>query len=67
MEVPLGFMDRFKGKVFRLKKSFYDLKQSHRAWFDRFTKAMVKFGYKQSQGSHTLFIKQRSRNKAAAM
>ncbi|RVX06522.1 Protein SWEETIE [Vitis vinifera] len=41
---------RFKGKVFRLKKSFYDLKQSHRAWFDRFTKAMVKFGYKQSQG-----------------
>lgn len=36
---------------------FYGLKQSPKAWFGRFTKAMVSFGYKQSQGDHTLFIK----------
>jgi len=35
----------------------YALKQSPRAWFERFTKAMVSSGYKQSQGDHTLFIK----------
>ncbi|XP_040868452.1 uncharacterized protein [Glycine max] len=30
---------------------------SPRAWFDRFTQAMVSLGYKLSQGDHTLFIK----------
>ncbi|XP_020219625.1 uncharacterized protein LOC109802619 [Cajanus cajan] len=31
-----------------------------RAWFGRFTKAMVSLGYRQSQGDHTLFIKNSS-------
>ena len=51
MEIPLGY------KVCRLKKALYGLKQSPRAWFGRFTQAMVSLGYKQSQGDHTLFIK----------
>ena len=40
-----------------LKKALYDLKQSHRAWFGRFTQAMVSLGYRQSQSDHTMFIK----------
>lgn len=46
-----------KDKVRRLKKSFYGLKQSLRAGFGRFTKAMLALGYKESQEDHTLFIK----------
>ena len=58
MEIPLGFRAELKGKrVCKLKKALYGLKQSPRAWFDRFTKAMMAMGYKQSQGDHTLFIK----------
>ncbi|RVW47558.1 DNA mismatch repair protein MSH7 [Vitis vinifera] len=33
------------------------LKQSPRAWFDRFTKAVLKLGYKQGQADHTLFVR----------
>jgi hypothetical protein len=40
-----------------LKKALYGLKQSPRAWFDRFSKAMLRFGYKQSHADQTMFIK----------
>ncbi|RDX92045.1 hypothetical protein CR513_25889, partial [Mucuna pruriens] len=43
--------------VCRLRNALYGLKQSPRAWFGRFTKAMTALRYKQSQGDHTLFIK----------
>lgn len=33
------------------------MKWSPKTWFGRFTKAMKGFGYKQSQGDHTLFTK----------
>jgi len=46
-----------ENKVCKLKKALYALKQSPRAWFERFTQAMVSLGYRQSQGDHTLFIK----------
>ena len=39
------------------EKGPYGLKQSPKAWFGRFAKVMKEFGYKQSQGDHTLFIK----------
>ena len=44
-------------KVCRLKKSLYGLKQSSRAWFGRFTKSMIAFGYHQSNSNHSLFLK----------
>src|SRR4051812_23332592 len=58
MEMPPGFStQQTAGKVCRLKKSLYGQKQSLRAWFDRFRRAMCKAGYKQSNGDHTMFYK----------
>jgi Reverse transcriptase (RNA-dependent DNA polymerase) len=46
MEILSGFdTNQTASKVFRLKKLLYGLKQSLRAWFDRFRKAMVSMGY----------------------
>ena len=62
MEAPPGFSEDFKvGEVCRLKKSLYGLKQSPRAWFGRFTRAMKKYGFKQSNSDHTLFLKRRNK------
>jgi hypothetical protein len=58
MEVPLGFeTNQTIGKVLRLHRSLYGLKQSPRAWFDRFRRAVLKRGYSQSNADHTLFYK----------
>ena len=56
MELPLGFdEDRKNGTVCRLKKALYGLKQSPRAWFGRFTKAILQQGYRQAHMDHTIF------------
>lgn len=58
MDPPPGFNHSLlPNQVCRLKKTLYGLKQSPRAWFGRFTRAMILMGYRQSQGDHTLFIK----------
>ncbi|RVW74376.1 Retrovirus-related Pol polyprotein from transposon TNT 1-94 [Vitis vinifera] len=45
MDLPSGFDGGYEGrKVCRLKKSLYGMKQSPRAWFDRFTKPVKKYG-----------------------
>ncbi|KAM0012210.1 putative RNA-directed DNA polymerase [Helianthus debilis subsp. tardiflorus] len=62
MEAPPGFTKNFKAKeVCRLKKSLYGLKQSPRAWFGRFTLAMKRYGFQQSNSDHTLFLKRRGK------
>ena len=56
MELPLGFDNgRKEGKVCKLRKSLYGLKQSPCAWFERFTKTIMMHGYTQAQSNHTLF------------
>ncbi|XP_024310449.1 uncharacterized protein LOC106866887 isoform X2 [Brachypodium distachyon] len=56
MHIPPGFgTAQTEGKVLKLHRSLYGLKQSPCAWFDRFRKAMVQMGYKQSNADHTLF------------
>jgi hypothetical protein len=50
----------YMGKVCRLKKSLYGLKQSLRAWFGSFSSTMKTFNYKQSSSDHTLFIKHKN-------
>ena len=58
MEIPPGFANnQTVGKVCKLKKSLYGLKQSPRAWFDRFRQAVCDMGYTQCNGDHTVFYK----------
>jgi hypothetical protein len=67
MDFPLGFSTSSEsGKVCRLRKSLYGLKQSPRAWFGRFTHSMRKYGYYQSQSDHTLFLKHSNKGKITA-
>ena len=57
MKPPPGFSEAYSpSEGCKLKKALYGLKQSPRAWFGRFTSAM-KFGYKQNNSDHTLFLK----------
>nr|CAN78733.1 hypothetical protein VITISV_020436 [Vitis vinifera] len=68
MEIPPGFEGSMaKNQVCKLQKSLYGLKQSPRAWFDRFTKAVLKLGYKQGQADHTLFVKKSHAEKMAIL
>ena len=57
MDIPPGFNNGSSGKVAKLRKSLYGLKQSPRAWFDKFVKAIKRQGYTQAQADHTLFFK----------
>lgn len=57
MDAPPGFEQMFESKVCKLKKSLYGLKQSLRAWFDRFTQFVKRQKYTQSQANHTMFVK----------
>nr|GFC93971.1 putative reverse transcriptase, RNA-dependent DNA polymerase [Tanacetum cinerariifolium] len=60
MDPPPGFVESSNPReVCRLKKSLYGLKWSPRAWFGRFTLAMRKYGFKQSNSDHTLFLKRK--------
>lgn len=56
MGLPSGFdKDRRIGKVCRLKKSLYGLKQSPKAWFERFSKTILQQSYNQTQTNHIMF------------
>lgn len=58
MDVPPGFTTSSQTEVVcKLQKALYGLKQSPRAWFGRFSLAMRKHGFRQSNSDHTLFLK----------
>ncbi|KAL5803145.1 hypothetical protein ACOSQ4_031450 [Xanthoceras sorbifolium] len=68
MEIPLGLKTkRTINKMCRLHKSLYGLKQSPRAWFDRFTKVVKKVGFNKYQTDHTLFVKHSSDGRIAIL
>jgi len=54
-------------RVCRLKKSLYGLKQSPRAWFERFGKVIKRYAYIQSQADHTMFYKHSNDGKIAIL
>ncbi len=59
MEQPPGFVAQGElGKVCRLRKSLYGLKQSPRAWFGRFSEAVQEFGMQKSKCDHSVFYRQ---------
>ncbi|KAA0035576.1 reverse transcriptase [Cucumis melo var. makuwa] len=57
MSLPSGFEAKFGQQVCKLQKSLYGLKQSPRAWFDRFTTFVKSQEYSQGHSDHTLFTK----------
>ncbi|KAK9063841.1 hypothetical protein SSX86_017713 [Deinandra increscens subsp. villosa] len=57
IEQPPGFVAQGEsGKVCRLKKSLYGLKQSPRAWFGKFNKVVTEFGLRRSSYDHSVFF-----------
>ncbi|XP_071933224.1 uncharacterized protein [Coffea arabica] len=59
MEQPLGFVAQGEsGKVCHLRKSLYGPKQSLRAWFEKFSLAVERFGMQKSKSDHSVFYKQ---------
>lgn len=67
MDPPPGFDEHFGSKLCKLKKSLYGLKQSPRAWFERFTQSIKRQGYVQAQSDHTMFIKHSDDGKIAIL
>jgi len=57
MNDPPGFEEKFGSKVCKLKISHYGLKQSPRAWFEKFTQSVKKQGCTRRETDPTLFIK----------
>jgi len=58
MNVPPGYGEHTTvNTMCKLNKALYELKQSPRSWFGRYTKVTVGLGFKQSQGDHTLLLK----------
>lgn len=50
-----GFSKRQGGKVYRLQKSLYSLKQAPRCWFDKLNKSLKQYGFHQSYSDYSLF------------
>lgn len=58
MATPPSFRIMYvEGKVYKLKKALFGLKQSPCAWFERFRSTMLKSKCKQAQADHTLFVR----------
>ena len=58
MEQPPGFVAHGEiGRFGHLRKSLYGLKQSSRAWFDKFNEVIEKFGMQKSKSDHYVFYK----------
>jgi hypothetical protein len=59
MEQPPGFVAQGEssGMVCKLKKALYGLKQSPRAWFGRFSAAVLAFGLSRSGTDHSVFYR----------
>ena len=58
MEQPPGFVVQGEiGKVCLLQKSWYGLKQSPRAWFDKFSQTVEEFSTQKSKSDHSVFYR----------
>ena len=55
MKFPPGFSSPTPGKVCRLGKSLYGLRQAPRCWFAKLAAALNKYGFQQSYSDYSLF------------
>lgn len=56
MKIPQGFMKVYEGCVCKLQKSIYCLHQASKNLYQKFTKALVRNGFKQSKVDHSMFV-----------
>lgn len=57
MKQPPGFADPEKPDyICKLRKAIYGLRQSPRAWFDKFSIFLIEFGFKCTHGDPSLFV-----------
>ncbi|KAK4383286.1 Retrovirus-related Pol polyprotein from transposon TNT 1-94 [Sesamum angolense] len=58
MEQPAGYVAQGEKQhmVCKLKKAIYGLKQSPRAWFDKFSRIIGEFGFSRCQADHSVFV-----------
>ena len=60
----MGFVAQGESRqVCKLRRSLYELKQSPRAWFVRFSAVIQDFGMTRSESDHSIFYKHTSQRK----
>ncbi|KAJ9672804.1 hypothetical protein PVL29_026153 [Vitis rotundifolia] len=55
MQMPPGFASPTPGKVCRLRRSLYGMRQAPRCWFAKLVAALTSYGFKQSYSDYSLF------------
>ena len=55
MKMLLGFASQSSGKVCRLRKSLYGLRQAPRCWFVKLAASLKAYGFQQSYSDYSLF------------
>jgi hypothetical protein len=59
MEQPENFVDhQYPGRVWKLKRSLYGLKQSPRIWNETISQFLISIGFKQLESDNSIFCKQ---------
>lgn len=61
MHQPIGYDDN-SGRVCKLQKSLYGLKQASRCWNQKFKSFMERFGFKASDSDPCVFVSHKNRN-----
>jgi hypothetical protein len=67
MDIPPSFISSSGTSVVcKLERALYGLKQSPRAWFEKFSSTVRRYGFVQSNADHTLFLKSRLQEQLSA-